>query len=73
MNDNLIALTSDQSRQICLSHLVNALCLHKQYLDDSQIRHYKFIINEFASLYELDDAQQKFDAVWPQDVIWDEI
>lgn len=68
---NTITLTKDQARLVTVEHIADTLILMKQYLDDTQIAKYKFMLNEFATLTELEEIAKRFDRAWPSDVQWD--
>ncbi len=65
-----VELDKEQSRKVTVEHIADTLIIQKQYLDDTQIAKYKFMLNEFASLIELDDIAERFDRAWPNDVKW---
>lgn len=65
-----VELDKEQSRKVTVEHIANTLIIQKQYLDDTQMAKYKFILNEFASLVELDNIAERFDRAWPTDVKW---
>lgn len=67
---NAITLTKDQARLVTIEHIADTLIAQKQCLDDIQIAKYKFMLNEFATLTELDDIAKRFDKAWPRDVQW---
>lgn len=67
---NTITLTKDQARLVTVEHIADTLILMKQYLDDTQIAKYKFMLNEFATLVELEEIAKRFDRAWPSDVQW---
>lgn len=66
-----VELNQEQSRKVTVDHIARTLIIMKQYLDDSQIVKYKFMLREFASLLELEDIAKKFDRAWPTEVTWD--
>jgi len=66
-----ITLTQDQSRKVTVDHIAYTLIIQKQYLDDSQIAKYKYMLGQFASLRELDEIAEKFDRAWPTDLTWE--
>lgn len=66
-----VFLDTHQTRSVALQHIANNLITMKQYLERPQINHYKFMINEFASLTEMEQIRDKFDKAWPSDVKWD--
>ena len=63
-----IELDKEQSRKVTVSHIADTLITMKQYLDESQIAKYRFILNEFANLIEIEEIQKRFDKTWPDDV-----
>ena len=65
-----IQLTQDQTRKVTVDHIADTLIIQKQYLDDSQIAKYKYMLGQFASLRELDEISEKFNRAWPTDVTW---
>lgn len=65
-----VELDKEQSRKVTIEHIADTLIIQKQYLDGTQIAKYKFMLNEFASLVELDDIADRFDRAWPTDVKW---
>lgn len=67
---NTITLTKDQARLVTVEHIADMLIIMKQYLDDTQIAKYKFMLNEFATLTELEEIAKRFDRAWPSDVQW---
>lgn len=68
-----VELDKEQSRKVTVEHIADTLIIQKQYLDDTQIAKYKFMLNEFASLIELDDIAERFDRAWPNDVKWHQV
>ena len=66
-----IELDREQSRQVCFSYIIDTMIMDKQYLDDSAIRKYKFMLNEVGTLIELEKAIERFNKAWPIDVRWD--
>lgn len=68
-----VNLYPEQSRKVTVDHITNQLIIYKQYLDDTQFSHYKYMLNLFATLDELDVIAEKFDRAWPTDVTWDSI
>jgi len=56
-----IELDKEQSRKVTVDHIANTLIIQKQYLNDAQIARYRFMLNEFASLKELDIIAEQFD------------
>jgi hypothetical protein len=65
-----LELDKEQSRKVTVEHIADTLIIQKQYLDDTQIAKYKFMLNEFAILVELDNIADRFDRAWPTDVKW---
>lgn len=65
-----IELSKSQANQITFQNLKDTLIVMKQYLNRNQINHYRFMLQEFGSLIELEKAQEDFDKAWPQDVKW---
>ena len=63
-----IELDKEQSRKVTVEHIANTLIVQKQYLNDAQIARYRFMLNQFASLKELDVIVEQFDRTWPKDV-----
>lgn len=63
-----IELDKEQSRKVTVEHIANTLIVQKQYLNDAQIARYRFMLNQFASLKELDTIAEQFDKTWPKDV-----
>jgi hypothetical protein len=63
-----IELDKEQSRKVTVEHIANTLIVQKQYLNDAQIARYRFMLNQFASLKELDVIVEQFDKTWPKDV-----
>ena len=63
-----IELDKEQSRKVTVSHIADTLITMKHYLDESQIAKYRFILNEFANLIEIEEIQKRFDKAWPDDV-----
>ena len=53
-----IELDKEQSRKVTVSHIADTLITMKQYLDESQIAKYRFILNEFANLIEIEEIQK---------------
>lgn len=68
-----VDLTQEQSRKVCFEHIATTLITMKQYMDDSTIRKYKFMLNEFGSLIEMEAAINQFNKSWPNDVRWDDV
>ena len=67
-----IELTSEQRRLAALHVIAEQLITNKQYLDDTGIAKYKYMINEFGSLMEIDHIAARFDNAWPTDVRYSE-
>lgn len=68
--DIKLTLNSDQARQIAVNYIANAMITNKQYLSKSELLNYQFMLNEFASLVELEDITKRFNKSWPADVQW---
>lgn len=68
-----IALTTDQTRKVTVDHIAHTLIIQKQYLNDTQIAKYKYMLGQFASLRELDEIAEKFNRAWPTDLLWNSI
>lgn len=66
-----ITLESHQIRSITVQCLANNMIIMKQYMDRSEIDHYKFVLGRVATMIELAEIQDKFDKAWPSDVKWD--
>ena len=65
-----IELDDLQCRKVTLAYLTRALLIQKQYLSKDQISKYKFIVQEFATLLELEAIAARFDKAWPSDIKW---
>ena len=65
-----IKLTADQCREATVWHIATTLIIHKQYMDDSMISKYKYMLGQFAILSELDEIAARFDRAFPTDVKW---
>lgn len=65
-----IDLDREHCRIVTIKYITNTLIIQKQYLNDTQIAKYKFMLNEFATLCELDAIIEKFNRAWPTDVTW---
>lgn len=68
-----IKLTQEQSRKVTVDHITDRMIIYKQYIDHKEIVKYKFVLEEFATLAELDDIAKRFDRAWPTNVTWDSI
>ena len=68
-----ITLTQDQSRKVTVDHITDWMIIYKQYIDHKEIVKYKFMLEEFAILDEIDDIAKRFDRAWPKNVTWDSI
>lgn len=65
-------VTMDQARAVTVEYIAHRLLTMKQYLNDTQIAKYKFMLNEFATLNEMDEVAKNFNQAWPTDVTWDQ-
>lgn len=68
-----ITLTQDQSRKVTVDHITDWMIIYKQYIDHKELVKYKFMLEEFAILAELDDIAKRFDRALPTNVTWDSI
>lgn len=68
-----IELDNEQCRKVTLEYIAHMLTIQKQYLNESQIAKYKFILNEFATLNELEEISKRFDNAWPRDILWNTV
>lgn len=66
----VIFLEREQARQVTVDHIASTMILMKQYMDDTQIAKYKFMLREFADLKELQSIAKRFDEAHPSDVKW---
>ena len=66
-----VELTNEQARKVAFDYILKALIDMKQYLDDTQIAKYRFMLVEFGTLIELEAAKKKFDSAWPNYIKWD--
>lgn len=67
-----LELTNEQQRIVALHAIAEQLIVNKQYLDETGIAKYKYMINEFGSLMEIDHIAERFDNAWPTDVRYSE-
>lgn len=65
-----VELNTQQSRKVTVDHIAHTMIVMKQYLDDTQLTKYKFMLREFATLSELQGIIERFDREWPRDVTW---
>ena len=73
MSEITIKPHGEQARQICFNYIAERLIMMKQYLDESTIRKYKFMLVEFGSLSEIEEVIEQFDKSWPKDITWNSI
>lgn len=67
-----IELTREQQRLVALQAIAEQLIVNKQYLDETGIAKYKYMINEFGTLMEIVHIAARFDNAWPTDVRYSE-
>ena len=65
-----VELDTFQTRSIAVQHISHELIIHKQYLSQTQIENYKFMLKDFATLTELDQISERFEKEYPTDVKW---
>ena len=68
-----IKLTQEQSRKVTVDHIADRMIIYKQYIDHTELVKYKFMVEEFATLDDLDDIAKRFDRAFPTKVTWDSI
>lgn len=68
-----LALDKQQCRIVTVEFITYMLILQKQYLSDTRLARYKFMLEEFATLPELKDISERFNKAWPTDITWDQI
>lgn len=65
-----IELTEDQAWKVAFNHIADTMIIMKQYMDNSVLRKYKFMLYEFGSLYDVDAVGAKYDKEWPAALKW---
>lgn len=65
-------LEDEQARKIAAEYLIQQLILQKQYLDEDELEHYKWMIIELTPLREQQDVIVRFNNTWPTDITWGE-
>ena len=68
-----VQLDNDQARLVTVQFFARCMCIQKQYLSQKQLFHYRFILQELASLRELEDIAKNFDKAWPQEIKFEDI
>lgn len=66
-------LEDEQARKVALEYLIRQVLLQKQYFDEDELEHYKWIIMDLALLHERAETIARFDNTWPTNVTWGEI
>jgi hypothetical protein len=67
-----LELSREQQRLVALQVIAEQLITNKQYLDETGIAKYKYMINEFGTLMEIDHIAVRFNNAWPTDVRYSE-
>jgi hypothetical protein len=65
-----IELDKEQCRVVCFQHLIDTMVTMKQYMSESDLQHYKFMLKEMGNLMELGPAVKRFNQAWPSDLLW---
>ena len=63
-----IELDQEQCRKVTVKHIADTLMSKKQYLNESKITRYRFMLYEFASVVEICDIAERFNNTWPRDI-----
>lgn len=68
-----LTLTDAQSRLIAVTYIANQVCTMKQYLTNSQLEKYKFMLREFSTLPQQDAIAERFNKCWPDSLKWEDV
>lgn len=68
-----LSLNTEDARKIAFDIVLDTMIGMKQYINETDLSHYKFILYEFGNLLQVEEAKINFDKSWPRDIKWDDI